>query len=140
MPATIITNIKQLVNTRQHNKLLRGKELAELPCIENAYLVIENGIIAEYGDMDKLGWADNNNDELIDATGQIVMPTWCDSHTHLVFAASREEEFVDKINGISYAEIAAKTSLAPRTVYNLMYEAIRHLRENMTSLPPLVYH
>ena len=108
MPATIITNIKQLVNTRQQNKLLRGKDLAELPCIENAYLVIENGIIAEYGDMDKLGWADNNNDELIDATGQIVMPTWCDSHTHLVFAASREEEFVDKINGISYAEIAAK--------------------------------
>ncbi len=108
MPATIITNIKQLVNTRQQNKLLRGKDLAELPCIENAYLVIENGIITEYGDMDKLGWADNNNDELIDATGQIVMPTWCDSHTHLVFAASREEEFVDKINGISYAEIAAK--------------------------------
>ncbi|MDZ4808046.1 MAG: imidazolonepropionase [Bacteroidota bacterium] len=108
MPATIITNIKQLVNTRQQNELLRGKELAVLPCIENAYLVIENGIIAEYGEMDNLGWTDNNNDNLIDASGQFVLPTWCDSHTHLVFATSREEEFIDKIRGISYAEIAAK--------------------------------
>ncbi len=108
MPATIITNIKQLVNTRQQNHLLRGKELATLPCTENAYLVIENGIIAEYGKMDNLGWTDNNNDTIIDASGQFVLPTWCDSHTHLVFAASREEEFIDKIQGISYAEIAAK--------------------------------
>ena len=90
MPATIITNIKLLVNTREQTKLLRGKELAVLPCIENAYLVIENGIIAEYGVMDHLGWTDNNNDNLIDASGQFVMPTWCDSHTHLVFATSRE--------------------------------------------------
>ncbi len=108
MPATIITNIKQLVNSREKTKLLRGKELTELPCIENAYLVIENGIIAEYGAMDNLGWTDFNNDNLIDAAGQLVLPTWCDSHTHLVFAASRENEFVDKIKGLSYAEIAAK--------------------------------
>ncbi len=108
MPATIITNIKLLVNTREQTKLLRGKELAVLPCIENAYLVIENGIIAEYGVMDHLGWTDNNNDNLIDASGQFVMPTWCDSHTHLVFATSRETEFVDKIKGLSYAAIAAK--------------------------------
>lgn len=108
MPATIITNIKQLVNTRQQNKLLRGIELAIMPSIENAYLVIENGIIAEYGEMDKLGWTDNNNDILLDASGQIILPCWCDSHTHLVFAASREAEFVDKIKGLSYAEIAAK--------------------------------
>ena len=108
MPATIITNIKQLVNTRKQNELLRGKELAVLPCIENAYLVVENGIIAEYGEMDRLGWTDNSNDNLIDASGQFVLPAWCDSHTHLVFAASREEEFIDKIRGISYAEIAAK--------------------------------
>lgn len=108
MPATIITNIKLLVNTREQTRLLRGKELAVLPCIENAYLVIENGIIAEYGVMDHLGWTDNNNDNLIDASGQFVMPTWCDSHTHLVFATSRETEFVDKIKGLSYAEIAAR--------------------------------
>jgi len=108
MPATIITNIKQLINTRQQNELLRGEKLAELPSVENAYLVIENGIIAEYGEMDKLGWADSSNDNLIDATGQMVLPAWCDSHTHLVFAASREEEFVDKLKGLSYAEIAAR--------------------------------
>lgn len=108
MPATIITNIKRLINTRQQNELLRGEKLAELPSVENAYLVIENGIIAEYGEMDRLGWADSSNDNLIDATGQMVLPAWCDSHTHLVFAASREEEFVDKLKGLSYAEIAAR--------------------------------
>ncbi|MFZ1856347.1 MAG: imidazolonepropionase [Chitinophagaceae bacterium] len=108
MPATIITNIKSLVNTRTENQLLRGRQLAELPCIGDAYIVIENGIIAEYGKMDKLGWTDSSNDNLIDASGQLVLPAWCDSHTHLVFAASREEEFIDKIRGMSYAEIAAK--------------------------------
>lgn len=108
MPATIITNIKLLVNTPEENKLLRGKELSFLPCIENAYLIIENGIITEYGEMDNLPWTDEASDTIIDVTGQMILPTWCDSHTHLVFAASREEEFIDKIKGVSYAEIAAK--------------------------------
>jgi imidazolonepropionase len=108
MSTTIITNIKLLVNTREESHLLRGKELAQLPCIENAYLIIENGIIAEYGIMNALPWIDESNDTVIDAAGQFILPCWCDSHTHLVFAASREEEFVNKINGMSYAEIAAK--------------------------------
>lgn len=108
MPATIITNIKLLVNTRTENKLLRGTELAQLPVIPNAYLVIENGIIAEYGEMKNLSWTDEKNDTIIDAAGQMVLPAWVDSHTHIVFAASREDEFVDKINGLSYAEIAAR--------------------------------
>ena len=108
MAATIITNIKLLVNTRTENKLLRGTELAQLPVIPNAYLVIENGIIAEYGEMKNLSWTDEKNDTIIDAAGQIVLPAWVDSHTHIVFAASREDEFVDKINGLSYAEIAAR--------------------------------
>lgn len=107
MPATIITNIKQLVNTRKENKLLRGKELAELPAIENAYLIIEDGIIAEYGEMDMPGRA-AMPDTVIDASEQFILPCWCDSHTHLVFASGREEEFIDKIKGMSYAEIAAK--------------------------------
>jgi imidazolonepropionase len=108
MPATLISNIKQLVNTRDEKHLLKGKELSVLPCIENAYLIIEDGVIAEYG---KMGEIKNQNSKFknnIDAVGQFVMPAWCDSHTHLVFAASREEEFVDKIKGLSYAEIAAK--------------------------------
>lgn len=105
---TLITNIKQLVNVREESKLLRGKELAELPCIQDAFLVIENGIITSYGSMQNIQQSTSNIQHSIDATGQFVLPCWCDSHTHLVFAASREEEFVDKIKGMSYAEIAAK--------------------------------
>jgi imidazolonepropionase len=108
MSSIIIKNIKQLVNTRQQDRLLRGKELAILPCIENAYLLIEDGIIAGYGNMADLENDGHDQASEVDATGQLVLPCWCDSHTHLVFAASREEEFVDKINGMSYAEIAAK--------------------------------
>ena len=107
MSTTIITNIRQLVNVREENKLLRGKDLAILPSIDNAYLVVEDGIISEYGSMNNYdNWSEGA--EEIDATGQFILPCWCDSHTHLIFAASREEEFVDKINGMSYADIAAK--------------------------------
>ena len=106
MAATLITNIRQLVNIREENRLLRGKELSQLPCIGNAYLVIEDGIIADFGHMS--GSPTTKFTDKWDASGQFVLPCWCDSHTHLVFAASREEEFVDKIKGLSYAEIAAK--------------------------------
>src|SRR5215204_3776650 len=113
--ATLITNIKQLVNVREESKLLRGKELSVLPSIENAYLVIENGLITEYGSMQDLKLQTSptesyrtNFKQTIDATGQFILPCWCDSHTHLVFAASREEEFVYKIKGMSYEEIAAQ--------------------------------
>lgn len=108
MAVTVITNIKQLVNTRKEHQLLRGKELALLPCIDDAYLIIEDGIITNYGSMAGFVPPASDFEHTIDASGQLVLPCWCDSHTHLVFAASREEEFVDKINGISYAEIAAK--------------------------------
>ena len=105
MSSQIITNIQQLVNVREQTHLLRGEELAELPLIENAYLIIEDGIIAEYGEISNLKFQISNS---IDASDQFVLPAWCDSHTHLVFAGSRENEFVDKIKGLSYAEIAAK--------------------------------
>jgi imidazolonepropionase len=110
---TLITNIKQLVGARKTNKptshrVLRGKELAELPIIENAYLVIEAGSIAEYGAMNSIQNSTLKIQNKIDVSGQMVLPCWCDSHTHLVFASSREEEFVDKIKGMSYAEIAAR--------------------------------
>jgi len=111
--ATLITNIKQLVGVRETNKpdshkVLRGKELAELPVTESAYLVIEAGSIAEYGEMSSIQNSTLKTQNKIDAAGQMVLPCWCDSHTHLVFASSREEEFVDKIKGMSYAEIAAR--------------------------------
>lgn len=108
MPVTLITNIKLLVNVREENKLLRGSELSVLPAIENAFLIIENGVIASYGSMNDLDGGEDTADETVDAGGQMVLPCWCDSHTHLVFAASREEEFTDKIRGLSYAAIAAK--------------------------------
>ncbi|HTM90949.1 MAG TPA: imidazolonepropionase [Flavisolibacter sp.] len=105
---TLISNIKLLVNTREQHDLLRGKELAYLPCIEDAFLIIEDDHIAEYGSMKdvKLRVADFTSH--FDAKGKMVLPSWCDSHTHLIFAGSREAEFVDKIKGLSYAEIAAK--------------------------------
>lgn len=105
---TVIKNIGLLVNTREQNELLRGKQLSHLPCIEDAYLLIEGDIIAGYGSMHSFEAAGINADKEINADGAYVLPSWCDSHTHLVFAASREEEFVDKIKGLSYAEIAAK--------------------------------
>jgi imidazolonepropionase len=104
MPTQIFTNIKQLVNVRKQTHVLRGAELAELPIIENAYLIIEDGMIADYGEMKDF------NSSLSTANCQLstILPAWCDSHTHLVFSGSRENEFVDKIKGLSYAEIAAK--------------------------------
>ena len=106
--ATLITNIKQLVNVREESKLLRGKELSVIPSIENAYMIIEKGLIAEYGNRQNFKHQTSRFELSIDATDQFILPCWCDSHTHLVFAASREEEFVDKIKGMSYEEIAAK--------------------------------
>jgi len=109
MSNLLIINIQQLINVRQQNDLLRGKSLAELPFIENAFLLIEDGIIAEYGNMYELELkVPQLPKHIVKADGQFVLPAWCDSHTHLVFAGSRENEFVDKINGLSYAGIAAK--------------------------------
>lgn len=99
----LIINIKKLVGTHTENKLLRGKELGKLPFIENAFLRIENDTIVEIGKMSDLKMQETNS---VDVSGQFVLPAWCDSHTHLVFAGSRENEFVDKIKGISYEEIA----------------------------------
>lgn len=106
----LVINIHQLVNVRKENKLLRGKDLAILPIIQNAYLRIENGLIIAFGEMHSLTADDlvSSDIEILDANGATIMPTWCDSHSHLVFASSREEEFVDKIKGVGYAEIAAK--------------------------------
>jgi imidazolonepropionase len=108
MASQIITNIKQLLNVREETHLLRGAALAELPVIQNAYLIIEDGVIATYGKMQNLPHSKFNIQHSIDASAQFVLPCWCDSHTHLVFAGSRENEFVDKIKGLTYAEIAAK--------------------------------
>src|SRR5688572_96272 len=108
MAVTLLTNIKLLAGAREETSLLKGKELGLLPCIENAYLVIENDRISEYGSMQEIKSQKSKIKNQVDVVGQSVLPAWCDSHTHLVFAASREDEFVDKLKGKSYAEIAAK--------------------------------
>jgi imidazolonepropionase len=108
MPSFLITNIKQLVGTCTESMLLRGKQLSVLPCIENAFVIVEGDEIAAFGKMQELDMSRYRSVTNHDATGQMVLPAWCDSHTHLVFAASRENEFIDKIKGLSYAEIAAK--------------------------------
>ena len=108
MASALITNIRLLVNIREQNQLLRGKELSVLPCIENAWLQIEDGIITRYGSMEGLKSVHHQLSSVMDSGGATVLPAFCDSHTHLVFAASREGEFVDKIKGLTYAEIAAK--------------------------------
>ena len=106
MATQIFTDISLLVNIRSTSSLLRGKALADLPCIKNAYIVIEDDVIADYGEMNN---CKHHASECISVLeGSVVMPCWCDSHTHLVFAGSRENEFVDKIKGLSYADIAAK--------------------------------
>lgn len=108
----LIKNIACLVNVREENKLLHGKELADLPCIKNAYLIVEDGLVKEFGQQSTLNGQPilDGSDaiNIVDAKNRYVLPCWCDSHTHIVFAASREEEFVDKIKGLSYADIAAK--------------------------------
>ena len=106
--ATLISNIKSLVNVREENRLLRGKELEELPCIANAYLIVEGDVIADYGTMEALQYKAEAFSDKYDAAARLVLPCWCDSHTHLVFAGSREGEFVDKLKGATYADIAAR--------------------------------
>jgi imidazolonepropionase len=106
----LISNIKKLIQVEEGaDRKLRvyGKEMSLLPEIENAWLLIEKGIIRSFGEMQYIP-ENITADKVIDATGRIVLPSWCDSHTHLVFAAPREQEFVDRINGMTYAEIAAR--------------------------------
>ena len=104
---TVFTNIKLLVNTREKSELLYGRELQSLPCVENAYLVVEDDEIADFGPMSKFTGSRSGSNS-IECLGKMILPCWCDSHTHVVFAESREQEFLDKIKGLSYAEIAAK--------------------------------
>lgn len=102
---TLIKNIKELLQVRETSvSKVSGAEMAVLPTIKNAFLIIEDNIIADFGLMENL--PEINADKVIDASGKIVLPSWCDSHTHIVYAGNREQEFVDRINGFSYEEIA----------------------------------
>lgn len=106
----LIKNIKQLVQVEESPQLkIVGKEMKNLSCIDDAWLALENDKIVGFGKMeDWEGISDWTNLTIIDATDKLVLPCWCDSHTHIVYAGSREGEFVDRINGLTYEEIFLK--------------------------------
>ena len=102
---TLIINIKELLQVREAAiEKVSGSEMADLPSIKNAYLLIKDDVIEAFGSMESCPKI--NADKTIDASGKIVLPTWCDSHTHIVYVGNREQEFVDRINGLTYEEIA----------------------------------
>ena len=102
---TLLINIKELLQVRETALAkVSGAEMAILPTIKNAFLLIKDNLIADFGTMDNVPKI--ATDKIIDATGKIVLPSWCDSHTHIVYAGNREQEFVDRINGLTYEEIA----------------------------------
>lgn len=100
---TLFYNIKELIQVRENNNsILKGAEMRELPSIKNAFLLIEDDVIIDYGSMEN---APQSHDKAIDVSGKMISPSWVDSHTHIVYAGNREQEFVDRINGLSYDEI-----------------------------------
>ena len=115
MNGILIENIKQLVQVRRGyedgaSRACKGEELNHLPCIDNAWLFISEGIIDGFGPMETCPYTEDIplGTQMIDATGKCVFPSFCDCHTHIVYAGSREKEFMDKIRGLSYREIAAR--------------------------------
>lgn len=135
----LIKNIKLLVQVRaSHLEKVAGIEMKYLPCISNAWLAMDGEKIAGFGEMESFsGIADWSDLQVIDATNKLVFPCWCDSHTHIVHAASREEEFVNRINGLSYEEIAKRgggilnsaKKLADATEDELFASAMKRIRE-----------
>ncbi len=110
-----VKNIKKLVGVRQEapQSPLKGKEMETLPCLDNAWLLTEGDRIKAFGEMsgtapETIGAMEDGADGVIDAAGRMVFPSYCDSHTHLVYAGSREMEFMDKLRGLSYQEIARR--------------------------------
>lgn len=106
MPGLLIRNIKTLVQAETTPRpFVKGKEMAVLPCVHDAFLLLEDDRIAAFGPMEK---CPERVDKILDASGRMVLPSWCDSHTHIVFAATREEEFTDRTRGLTYEEIAKR--------------------------------
>ena len=131
----LIKNIKQLVQIEEKaRKWVAGKAMADLPSLNNAFLLIENGKIADFGEMKN---CKHKAETIVDASGKMVFPSWCDSHTHVVYAASREHEFVDRIKGLSYEEIAengggilnSAKRLQATSEEELLHDALERLNE-----------
>ncbi len=104
---TLITNIKSLVQVEETPRIaVCGQDMSSINCIDNAYLIVEDDKIVDFGQMSQL--QETNAEKIIDAKNRFVLPSFCDSHTHLVYAGSREIEYIDKIKGLSYEEIAKR--------------------------------
>lgn len=134
----LLVNIKELLQVREIAPIkLSGMEMKELPTLKNAWLFINHGIIEDYGTMDKMG--PHQGFKTIDCHGKIVLPAWCDSHSHIVYAGNREQEFVDRINGLTYQEIAEKgggivnsaKKLQETSEENLYHQSAARLEEVM---------
>ena len=112
----LFINIKELAGIQREPVLKTGKQMDELNSINDAFLFVEEGKISKYGPMSAMpedlrnmaGSSVLQAGEVVDATGKMIIPAFCDSHTHLVYAGSREQEFTDKIKGLSYQEIARR--------------------------------
>ena len=137
---TLIKNIKTLVGAGSEGKLrLQGAEMAQLGTIDNAWLLVDGERISSFGEMRCLDEATAGADLVVDAQGGMVLPSWCDPHTHIVYAGSREGEFVDKIRGMSYEEIAKRGGgilnsadlLHTLTEESLYEQAVKRAREMM---------
>lgn len=137
---TLFKNIKELIQIREKGvDFIAGKAMSELPTIKKAYLLIENGIITEFGNMKNC--PKTPIDKEVDATEKMILPTWCDSHTHLVYAGNRALEFVDKIKGLSYQEIAQKgggilntAKLLQSTPEEALYQQSKHRLESIIAM------
>ncbi|MBK7173100.1 MAG: imidazolonepropionase [Bacteroidales bacterium] len=139
----LIRNISELVNVEYDPRpFVKGKEMATVNTIRNAFLLIDKGVIKEFGKMEDLFYPDEpqkSRIKVIDAEGRMVFPSFCDSHTHLVYAGSREIEYVDKIKGLSYEEIARRGGgilnsaqrLHDATETELIAQALERLEEIM---------
>lgn len=104
---TLFVNIKELIQVEEYpKKMIKGKDMKELPTLKNAFLLIENDIIKDFGLMHQI--SSIKADAIVDVSRRMVVPSWCDSHTHIVYAGNREQEFVDRINGLTYEEIAKR--------------------------------
>lgn len=109
MNRIVFKNIKELLQIRSaHERYVAGSQMQHLPSIKNAYLLVEDGKIVGFGTMDTIPSLAQHDWQQVDATDKMLLPAWCDSHTHLVYAGSREAELVDRIKGLSYQEIAQK--------------------------------
>ena len=106
MSQILLINIKNLLQVRDlETSYVSGKEMSVIPSIKSAYLLIDKGIIKDFGEM-KNSPKNLENFNIVDCKGKMVLPSWCDSHTHIVYAGNRSNEFIDRIKGLSYNEIA----------------------------------